>query len=150
MREAETNKIIYQSYFSNVKDKISRKVEKSGLYKVCVFVNNKLPKDLKQSTIYANLKITSDNMDKNDFTKAIKTEDAERMERKADSILRIINHASEIQNEQITVENEHSLDTLANAKLYKYFNLGQVIVAALIGLVQLNNFRRFLKSKNVV
>ena len=150
VREAETNKIVYQSYFSDVKGKISRKVEKSGFYKLCVFVNQKLPNDLKKMTVYANLKIASDNMDKNDFTNSIKTEDAERMEKKADSIIRIINHASEIQNEQITVENEHSLDTLANAKLYKYFNLGQVVVAALIGLVQLNNFRRFLKSKNVV
>ena len=150
VREAETNKIIYQSYFSNAKDKISRKVEKSGLYKICVFVNNKLPKKMKEMTIYANLRITSDNMDKNDFTNAIKTEDAERMERKADTIMRIINHASEIQNEQITIENEHALNTLSNAKMYKYFNFGQVIVAALIGLVQLNNFRRFLKSKIVV
>ena len=150
VREAETNKIVYQSYFSDVKDKISRKVEKSGLYKICVFVNNHLPKDLKKMTIYANLRITSDNMDKNDFTNAIKSEDAERMESKADNIMRIINHASEIQNEQINVENEHSLDTLANAKMYKYFSFGQVIVAALIGLVQLNNFRRFLKSRNVV
>ena len=150
VREAETNKIIYQSYFSNVKDKISRKVEKSGFYKICVYVNQRLPKDLKNLTVYANLRITSDNMDKNDFTNAIKSEDAERMEKKADTIIRIINHASEIQNEKITVENENSLDTLANAKMYKYFSFGQVIISALIGLVQLNNFRRFLKSKNVV
>ena len=150
VRKVETNEIIYHSYFSDVKGKISHKIEKSGFYKACISVNQKLPKDLKNVTVYANLKITSDNMEKNDFTNAIKTEDAQRMEKKADSIIRIINIASEIQNEQITVENEHSLDTLENAKMYKYFNFGQVVIAALIGLVQLNNFRKFLKSKNVV
>ena len=44
----------------------------------------------------------------------------------------------------------NSYDTLSNAKMYKYLNLGQVAIMAIIGLIQLNNFRKFLKSKNIV
>ena len=89
-------------------------------------------------------------MEKNDFTKVIKSEDVNRMERKADSIIRIIKQATEVQKEKINVENENSLNTLSNAKIYKYLNFGQVVIAGIIGLIQLNNFRKFLKSKNIV
>ena len=101
-------------------------------------------------TIYANLKITSDNMDKNDYSNAIKNDDVDRMRRKADSIIRIINQASEKQKNQIKDENENSYDTLSNTKMYKYLNIGQIVVSIIIGLIQLNNFRKFLKSKNIV
>ena len=150
VKEADTNKVFYSSFLLNTKDKITQKVEKTGLYKVCILVNKSVPKTMWQTKIYANLKITSDNMEKNDFTKVIKSEDVNRMERKADSIIRIINQATEVQKEKINVENENSLNTLSNAKIYKYLNFGQVVIAGIIGLIQLNNFRKFLKSKNIV
>ena len=150
VREADTNRVIYHSYFVNAKDKISRKIDKTGLYKVCISVDKRPPKQMMALTIYANLKITSDNMDKGDLSNAIKTDDLERMKAKADSIIGILTQTSEKQKSLINEENENSLDTLSNAKMYKYLNLGQVVISAIIGLIQLNNFRRFLKSKIIV
>ena len=150
VRDTENNKVIYNSYFPDVKDKITRKVEKTGLYKLCIYVNKRIPKNFTQDRIYANLKITSDNMEKNDLSNAVKNDDVDRMERKADSILRIINQSIELQKEQKRKEMANSYDTLSNAKMYKYLNLGQVAIMAIIGLIQLNNFRKFLKSKNIV
>ena len=150
VKDAETNRIIFNSYIYDVKDKISQKVVKTGLYKVCLSMNKNVPREMMKLTIYANLKITSDNMEKNDFTKAIKSEDINKMQRQADSILRLINHATEIQKEQLNAENEKSLETLSNAKMYKYLNFAQIVIAIIIGLIQFNNFRKFLKSKNIV
>ena len=150
VKEVGKNKLVYNNNLKSAKAKISQKVEKTSLYKVCIVVNNHIPKELEQMKIYANLKITSDNMEKNDFSNAIKTDDIIRMDKKSDEIIRLINQASEKQKEQINIENENSLLTLSNTKIYKYLNLGQVFVSAIIGLIQLNNFRKFLKSKNIV
>ena len=150
IRDAETNRPIYNRYFTEVKGKITHKVEKTGLYKVCIYLNKIYNKEMLNTKIYANLKITSDNMEKNDLSNAIKNDDVFRMGKKADTIIEIVNHVSELQDEQIKYENENSLETLSNAKMYKYLNLGQVVITAIIGLIQLNNFRRFLKSKNIV
>ena len=150
IKEVDTNKIIFNGFFVNTKDKKTQKVDKTSLYKVCIYVNDHIPKEMSEMTIYANLKITSDNMDKNDYSNAIKNDDVDRMRRKADSIIRIINQASEKQKNQIKDENENSYDTLSNTKMYKYLNIGQIVVSIIIGLIQLNNFRKFLKSKNIV
>lgn len=150
LKDAKTNELLYTTHIINAKDKISKKVEKTGLYKVCLTMDKYIPREISKTKLYVNLKITSDNMEKNDFTKAIKSEDVNRMQQKADSIIRIINHATELQKQQLNAENENSLDTLSNAKRYKYLNFGQLIIAAIIGLIQLNNFRKFLKSKNIV
>ena len=150
VKEVETNRIIFNSYIYDVKDKISQKVIKTGLYKVCLSMNKNVPRDLMKLTIFVNLKITSDNMEKNDFTNAIKSEDINKMQRLADSIIRLINQATEIQKGQLNAENEKSLETLSNAQMYKYLNFGQIVISVVIGLIQFNNFRKFLKSKNIV
>ena len=150
LREADTNRVIYHSYFVNTKDKVTRKIDKTGLYKVCINVGARIPKEMAKLKIYAYLKIASDNMEKSDFSNTIKTDDVDRMKVKADSIIRLLSQTSEKQKSLINEENENSMDTLSNAKMYKYLNLGQVIISAIIGLIQLNNFRRFLKSKIVV
>ena len=150
IKEVDTNRMIFNGFFVNAKDKKTQKADKTGLYKVCICVNDHIPKEMSEMNIYANLKITSDNMDKNDYSNAIKTDDVDRMRRKADSIIRIINETSEKQKNQIKDENENSSDTLSNTRMYKYLNIGQIVVSIIIGLIQLNNFRKFLKSKNIV
>ncbi len=150
IKDVETSRIVYSNFITEVKDKFSQKVVKTGLYKVCLSMNKNVPKEMMKLKIFVNLKITSDNMEKNDFTNAIKSEDINKMQRQADSIIRLINHATEIQKEQINDESEKSLDTLSNAKMYKYLNLGQVVISIIIGLIHFINFRKFLKSKNIV
>ncbi len=150
VRSVDTNKQIYNNYLLSVKDKITQKVQEGGLYRVCLYVNKNIPREMSEMKIYANLKITSDNMEKSDFSNKIKSEDVSRMYKKATSILKIISQSNEYQKEQINVENENSLLTLSNTKIYKYLNLGQIFVSAIIGIIQMNNFRKFLKSRNIV
>ncbi len=89
-------------------------------------------------------------MDDIDLTKAIKTNDIERMENKAENIIGLLGQANEIKKSQINTEKEYSLDIISNAKMYRYLNIFQIVISAIIGLIQLNNFRRFLKSKHII
>ena len=89
-------------------------------------------------------------MDDFDLTKAIKTNDIERMENKAENIIGLLGQANEIKKSQINTEKEYSLDIISNAKMYRYLNIFQIVISAIIGLIQLNNFRRFLKSKHII
>ena len=98
----------------------------------------------------ANIKITSDNMEKIDLTDAIKNKDIESMENKAENIIGLLGQANIIKKSQINSESYYSLETLSNAKMYKYLNLIQIVITAIIGFIQINNFRNFLKSKHIV
>ena len=111
-----------------------------------MYVNTDVPNSFLRHKIYANLKITSDNMEKMDLTNAIKSNDVERMEDKADNIIDLLSKANDKKKSKINNEKENSLVTISNAKMYKYLNMIQIIISAIIGLIQLNNFRRFLKS----
>ena len=89
-------------------------------------------------------------MEKIDLSNAIKTDDVERMENKAENIIGLLGQANEIKKSQINREKDYSLETISNAKMYKYLNIIQIVVSAFICLIQLNNFRRFFKSKHVI
>ena len=51
---------------------------------------------------------------------------------------------------QLNDENEFSTQTLTNANFYKYLTYIQVGVTFIIGIVQICNFKRFLKSLHVI
>ena len=72
------------------------------------------------------------------------------MENKAENIIGLLGQANEIKKSQINTEKEYSLDIISNAKMYRYLNIFQIVISAIIGLIQLNNFRRFLKSKHII
>ena len=150
VKNAESNRVIYYHTLSAQKSKFSHTVESTGLYKLCMYVKTDVPNSFLRHKIYANLKITSDNMEKMDLTNAIKSNDVERMEDKADNIIDLLSKANDKKKSKINNEKENSLVTISNAKMYKYLNMIQIIISAIIGLIQLNNFRRFLKSKHIV
>ena len=72
------------------------------------------------------------------------------MENKAENIIGLLGQANIIKKSQINSESYYSLETLSNAKMYKYLNLIQIVITAIIGFIQINNFRSFLKSKHIV
>ena len=150
IKEVDTDEMLFYHSLTAPKSKFSHTVKITGLYKICIYVKTNAPHKMKEKKIFANLKITSDNMEKFDLTNAIKSNDVERMENKADSIIGLLGQANEIKKSQINTEKDYSFEILSNAKMYKYLNIIQIVVSGIIGLVQLNNFRRFLKSKHVV
>ena len=150
VKDTENNDVLYYHSLISSKDKFSHSVKSTGLYKICIYTRTDAPNKIRENKIFAQLRITSDNMDDIDLTKAIKTNDIERMENKAENIIGLLGQANEIKKSQINTEKEYSLDIISNAKMYRYLNIFQIVISAIIGLIQLNNFRRFLKSKHII
>ena len=150
IKVAETNEVLFYHSLTLPKSKFSHSVKNIGLYKICVYTKTDAPNKIKEKKVFANLKITSDNMEKIDLDSVIKNNDVERMENKAENIIGILGQANQIKKSQINTEKYYSMEILSNAKMYKYLNIIQIVVSAIIELIQLNNFRRFLKSKHVV
>jgi hypothetical protein len=48
------------------------------------------------------------------------------------------------------IENESSLDTIYYTKWYTYIAYAQIFITVIVGIVQLNNLRMFLKSQHVI
>ena len=84
------------------------------------------------------------------MSNAINSEDVNSIAIKAKQIVTISKPIIEGQENQLEKENEHSIKTLENAKLYKYLAFAQIAVTVFIGLIQVYNFRRFLKSQHVI
>ena len=150
IKEPTTNDILFYHNLENHKGKFTHSVKTTGLYKLCMYTRTDAPNKIVLKQIFANLKITSDNMEKVDLTNAIKENDVEIMENKADNIIGLLGQANEIKKSQINTEKDYSLEVISNAKIYKYLNIIQIVICAIIGIIQLNNFRRFLKSKHVI
>ena len=150
IKDAVSNDILFYHNLESYKGKFTHSVKKTGLYKLCMYASFETPNKIVSKQIFANLKVSSDNMDKLDLINAIKTNDIERMENKAENIIGLLGQANQIKKSQINTEKDYSLEVISNAKRYKYLNIIQIVITAIIGLIQLNNFRRFLKSKHVV
>ena len=150
IKEPTTNDILFYHNLESHKGKFTHSVKTTGLYKLCMYTRTDAPNKIVLKQIFANLKIASDNMEKVDLTNAIKENDVEIMENKADNIIGLLGQANEIKKSQINTEKDYSLEVISNAKIYKYLNIIQIVICAIIGIIQLNNFRRFLKSKHVI
>ena len=150
IKDSESNDVLFLHSLTNYKGKFSHEAKKTGLYKLCMYTKTDAPNKIKEKKIFANLKITSDNMEKIDFTNAIKSNDINRLENTAENLLGLLGQANEIKKSQINNEKDYSLEIISNAKIYKYLNIIQIVISAIIGLIQLNNFRRFLKSRHIV
>ena len=150
IKDTVNNDILYYHTLETHKGKFTHSVKKTGLYKLCMYASFETPNKIVTKQIFTNLKISSNNMDNIDLTNAIKTNDIERMENKAENIIGLLGQANQIKKSQIHTEKDYSLEVLSNAKRYKYLNIIQIVITAIIGLIQLNNFRRFLKSKHVI
>ena len=150
IKDIVNNDILFYRSLDSHKGKFTHFVKSTGLYKLCMYAKVDSPKKIVEKQIFANLKITSDNMEKVDLTNAVKTNDIKDMENKADNIIGLLGQANEIKKAQINTEKDYSLEVISNAKTYRYLSIIQIVISAIIGLIQLNNFRRFLKSKHVV
>ena len=142
-------KINAQHIYTN-KGKLILEIKEAGLYEICIqsqrfSVISNLKEDL-----YVSFKMASAN-DEDDITsKAINYEDVSSVNQKVKQILRLTNPIIDNQENQLHFENEFSLKILANASLYKYLTFIQLIITFIIGIVQICNFRRFLKSQHVI
>lgn len=147
----EDDKKQYNSFgISEVKGKNSFLAPKEGMYRVCVYRSRYRGNNAPKEDVYMNIKFASDNMDEVNLSNAIKTDDLNNLQKKAKQIIAMTEPIIRNQESNLYNENKSSVETLENSKWYKYMTFGQVIITFIIGLVQLNNFRKFLKMQNVI
>ena len=144
------NNIIYETKLTSKKSKVTFTVNNDGLYKICVKRKKYNGKDSPKEQVYANLKISSINTDDINLADAVSYEDIGIFYNKTDSIRELTDGILNYQNSQMEMENTSSQETIYYTKWYRYITLTQVVLTIIVGLTQLNNFRRFLKSQHVI
>ena len=151
LKNVKQNRMLYSQHVYTVKDKITYDIAEAGLYEVCIKTAQfSKVRDLKED-LFVNIKMNPDYNDEDpSISNAINSEDVNSIATKAKQIVSIAKPIIEGQENQLEKENEHSIKTLDNAKLYKYLAFAQITVTVFIGLIQIYNFRRFLKSQHVI
>ena len=82
------------------------------------------------------------------ISNAINSDDVSSISKKAKQIVEIAKPI--IQGQEIQLKKENSIKTLENASFYKYLAFVQIAITVFIGLIQVYNFKRFLKSQHVI
>ena len=143
-------KLDSQHIFIN-KGKFTFKTKEAGLYDICILTHRySVISDLKED-LFVNFKISPYYSDEESLiNNPINTKDVNYVTQKVKQAISLTKPIIENQKNQLEDENEHSLKTLSNASFYKYLTLVQVIITIVIGLIQICNFRRFLKSQHVI
>ena len=151
IQEAKANKIINYYYFDINKGKITFRTPKEGLYEMCIKAKQySVISDLKED-LFVNFKITTNYFyDEDILSNALNIQDVDSVNQKAKQILKATVPLIESQKKEFEVENELSLNTLSYANFYKRLTYIQLIITFIIGIVQIYNFKRFLKSQNVI
>ena len=151
LKNVKQNRMLYSQHVFTVKDKLTYDIAEAGLYEVCIKTSQySKVRDLRED-LFVNIKMNPDyNEEDPMMSNAINSEDVNSIAIKAKQIVTISKPIIEGQENQLEKENEHSIKTLENAKLYKYLAFAQIAVTVFIGLIQVYNFRRFLKSQHVI
>ena len=151
LKNVKQNRLIYSQHIFMVKDKVTYNIDEAGLYEVCIKTAQfSKVRDLKED-LFVNIKINPDyNEEDPTISNAINSEDVNSITTKAKQIVAIAKPIIEGQEKQLEKENEHSISTLENANFYKYLVFGQISITIFIGLIQIYNFRRFLKSQHII
>lgn len=145
----ETKKEEFRNALTSVKNKFTFTAIKAGLYTVCAYRTKNL-NALVNEQIYMNLKFASDNMDEISLNKALKKEDLNTIEGKSRQINDIVKKMMKNQERQTKLERRAAKSMYKSTKFYEKVSIVQIILIILIGVVNLFNFRRFLKSKNII
>ena len=144
----ETKKEEFRNVLTSVKNKFTFTASKMGLYTFCAIRMKNANKV--NEIIYMNLKFASDNMDGMSLDKALSKEDLTTIEGKAKKISEIVKKISKNQERVLKLEKRSSKSILRSTEYYKNICYIQIVLIIIIGIVNLFNFRRFLKSKNII
>ena len=138
-------------HLSANKGKLTFKIEETGLYEICIQTNSYSVVNNLKEDLFVNLKIMPDYYSEEEIvSKSINFKDIDSVNQKTKQIIALTRPIIDNQQSQMDVENELSLKTLSNASFYKYLTFGQLLLTIIIGIIQVNNFRRFLKSLNLI
>ena len=84
------------------------------------------------------------------FDTAIKTEDVNKLNAEMISLSNKLKPIIQRQTDELEAEKFTAEETIKSTKWYKALTFIQIIVALIVGIIQLNNFRRFLKNSRII
>ena len=144
-------KLNSENIFIN-KGKFTFNIKEAGLYEVCIQVfKYSVISDLEEE-LFVSFKMNTKSYDEEDdlLLNAINTKDVDSVSHKINEIKRLTKPIIDDQLNQMEIENKNSLNTLSNTSYYKYITYAQLIITIFIGLFQIYNFKKFLKSQHVI
>ena len=150
-KHAKTQKKIKTEHIFLSKGKYIFDIAEEGLYDICIQMNRQSAlTDLKED-IFVNFKVGEVfSSSFNYIPESIESKDINSINQKIKQITELTEPINENLKNQLEVENEHSLKTLSNTKIYKYLTYAQLFITIIIGVIQIGNFRRFLKSQHLI
>ena len=144
-------KLNSENIFIN-KGKFTFNIKETGLYEVCIQVfKYSVISDLEEE-LFVSFKMNTKTYDEEDdlLLNAINTKDVDSVSHKINEIKRLTKPIIDDQLNQMEIENKISLKTLSNTSYYKYITYSQLIITIIIGIFQIYNFKKFLKSQHVI
>ena len=144
-------KLNSENIFIN-KGKFTFNIKEAGLYEVCIQVfKYSVISDLEEE-LFVSFKMNTKSYDEEDdlLLNAINTKDVDSVSHKINEIKRLTKPIIDDQLNQMEIENKISLSTLSNTSYYKYITYSQLIITIIIGIFQIYNFKKFLKSQHVI
>ena len=144
-------KLNSENIFIN-KGKFTFNIKEAGLYEVCIQVfKYSVISDLEEE-LFVSFKMNTKTYDEEDdlLLNAINTKDVDSVSHKINEIKRLTKPIIDDQLNQMEIENKISLKTLSNTNYYKYITYSQLIITIIIGIFQIYNFKKFLKSQHVI
>ncbi|MCQ2819548.1 MAG: emp24/gp25L/p24 family protein [archaeon] len=145
--EEETGKKVFEMVPKERKSKTVFSPNKQGHYRICAIYRGRLERG---DRLLMNIKLGSNNMDEPKLNNAVKSDDISKMSVKINNILDLAEPVVRRQTHEAELETRTSLRTLHLTRWYKRITYGQIILCFIIGAIQVNNFRKFLTSQNII
>ena len=147
--DEETSKLIFKHTPTSEKSKTTFLPKKAGQYRICS--SFKATFRDKQVKIQMNLKISSEiGYELQDIRNAIKAEDINKINNEMLNIASRLKPIIESQKEELKEEKKSAEETIKSTKWYKALTFIQIAISFTVGIIQLNNFRKFLTNSHII
>lgn len=147
--DEETSKLIFKHTPTSEKSKTTFLPKKTGQYRICS--SFKATFRDKKVKIQMNLKISSEiGYELQDIRNAIKAEDINKINNEMLNIASKLKPIIESQKEELKEEKKSAEETIKSTKWYKALTFIQIAISFTVGIVQLNNFRKFLTNSHII
>ena len=131
-----------------MKGKIPFTAPEAGMYKICILHWTRYSP--LTDPLYVSLRFASDNMDEPSILNAIQSKDISNFQAKTQEVLILAGPIIDRKKKELEQEKQSAETTIYTTKWYKYLTYGQIALCIFIGVIQMNNFKRFLKSQNII
>lgn len=143
----ETNELVFNHSPKEFKDKTSWNSKKNGQVVICTSVNPSYQNKIKD--IYINIKLYS-GLSEQRIDEAVKKEEVDKIENEVYGLVGMIYPIIEKQKDELKLENQSAKETIQYIKWFRRITLGQIVICVFVGLIQVFNFKRFLKSSLMI